>query len=119
MLPLNLTDEQWQKILPFLSAHPKVYVGQKAECRKFIGALLWMSLSGSPWRLLPKEYGNWNAIYRRFVRWTELGVFKQLRRFFAADPEMERLALTLMRVHPHAAGAPGKRRARRASMKMS
>ena len=109
MLPASLTDEQWQKMLPFLIAHPKVYVGQKAECRKFLGALLWMACSGAAWRLLPKEYGNWNAVYRRFTRWTEQGVFKQLRRFFAADPDMQRLISTFMRAHLRSEKRAGKK----------
>lgn len=111
MLTVALTDEQWQKILPFLRAHPNVYVGREDECRKFLGAVLWMSRSGAQWRLLPKEYGYWNAVYRRFARWAEQGVFEQLHRAFAKDPDMEHLLLdsTIVRAHPCAAGAPKKR----------
>jgi uncharacterized membrane protein YcgQ (UPF0703/DUF1980 family) len=31
MLPLTLTDEQWQKMLPILRSHPNAYVGQKSR----------------------------------------------------------------------------------------
>jgi len=115
MLPITLSDTQWQKILPFLRAHPNVYVGQGLECRRFLSALLWMARSGAQWRLLPKEYGNWNAAYRRFSRWTEQGVFEQLHQSFTGDADMEHLLIdsTIIRAHPSAAGASKKAAARR------
>jgi len=116
MLPVTLSDEQWQRILPFLRSHPNVYVGQEHECRCFLSAVLWMARSGAQWRLLPKEYGNWNAVYRRFVRWTEQGVFEQLHQSFADDADMEHLLIdsTIIRAHPCAAGASKKVAAKKA-----
>src|SRR5947199_1604596 len=81
MLPLTLSDEQWQKMLPILRSHPNAYVGQERECRCFLSAVLWISRSGAQWRLLPKEYGDWNAVYKRFSRWAQAGVFEQLHQF--------------------------------------
>jgi transposase len=107
MLPLTLSDEQWQKILPVLRFHPNVYVGQEQECRRFLSAVLWITRSGAQWRLLPAEYGYWNAVYRRFARWTEQGVFHDLHQAFAGDADMEHLLIdsTSIRAHPSAAGA--------------
>ncbi len=110
MLPLTLSDEQWQKMLPILRAHPNAYVGQADECRRFLSAVLWMARSGAQWRLLPKEYGYWNTIYRRFARWSEQGIFQQLHQALADDADMEHLliASTIIRAHPCAAGAAKK-----------
>ncbi len=115
MLPVTLSDEQWQKILPILLAHPNVYVGQELECRRFLSAVLWLARSGAQWRLLPQEYGYWNAIYRRFARWTEQGVFHELHQAFAGDADLERLLIdsTIIRAHPSAAGARKKVAAKR------
>ena len=66
MLTVTLSDEHWQKILPFLRSHPNAYVGQEPDCRKFLEAVLWITRSGAQWRLLPAEYGDWNAVYKRF-----------------------------------------------------
>jgi transposase len=116
MLPLTLSDEQWQNMLPLLRAHPNVYVGQEQECRRFLSAVLWIARSGAQWRLLPKEYGNWNAVYRRFARWTEQGVFNDLHQAFTSDADMEHLLIdsTIIRAHPSAAGARKKVAVKRA-----
>ncbi len=110
MLPIALTDEQWQKILPFLRSCPKLYLGPEYACRRFLSAVLWISRSGAQWRLLPREYGHWNSVYKRFARWCKHGVFEQLHQFCAADPDMEHLLIdsTIIRAHPCAAGATKK-----------
>ncbi|MCI0490251.1 MAG: transposase [Blastocatellia bacterium] len=93
MHKVNLTDKQWRKILPFLRSCPNVYVGQEADCRKFLQAVFWMSRNGSQWRRLPAAYGNWNSIYKRFARWCEQGVWQQLNNHCAADPDLEHLVV--------------------------
>jgi transposase len=115
MLPVTLSDEQWQKMLPILQAHPNAYVGQEAECRRFLSAVLWMARSGAQWRLLPKEYGYWNTVYRRFARWSEQGIFHELHQALCDDADMEHLLIdsTIIRAHPCAAGASKKVAARK------
>lgn len=110
MLTVTLSDEQWQKILPFLRSHPNIYVGQEGECRKFLEAVLWIARSGAQWRLLPAGYGDWNTVYKRFSRWTAQGVFEQLHQSFAGDADMEHLLIDsiIIRAHPSAAGASKK-----------
>ena len=107
MLPLTLSDEQWQKMLPILRSHPSAYVGQERECRRFLSAVLWVARSGAQWRLLPEEYGYWNAVYRRFARWSAQGVFERLHQELAGDADLEHLLIdsTIIRAHPCAAGA--------------
>jgi transposase len=110
MLPVTLSDEQWQKLLPLLQSLPNVYIGQEHACRRFLSAVLWIARSGAQWRLLPTEYGYWNAVYRRFARWTDRGVFEHLHQALAVDADMEHLLIdsTIIRAHPCAAGAQKK-----------
>ncbi len=110
MLPVTLSDEQWQKMRPILRSHPNTYVGQEHECRLFLSAVLWITRSGAQWRLLPKEYGYWNTVYRRFARWAQQGVFEHLHQAVADDADLEHLLIdsTIIRAHPCAAGAPKK-----------
>lgn len=112
MTDIRLKDTQWTKIRDFIMHDPNAYLGKDENaCRNFIEAVKWMSRSGSQWRLLPKEYGNWNTIYKRFVRWCKAGVWQRMMAYFADDPDMENgmVDSTIVRAHPCAAGAEKKR----------
>src|SRR5450631_2460084 len=107
MTTVKLSDDQWQRIRDFLRADPNVYVGQEAECRRFVEGVIWLSRSGAQWRLLPSEYGNWNSVYKRFGRWCEQGVCAAMLAHFADEADMENVMVdsTVIRAHPCAAGA--------------
>jgi len=115
MREVKLRGDPWRKIRGFLDESPKVYVGQERQCRRFIEGVLWMTRSGAQWRLLPKRYGNWNSVYKRFNRWSERGVWQELFEHFANDPDMEKLMIdsSVIRAHACAAGAGHKRGVRR------
>ena len=119
MSTVRLEDTQWTKIRAFLKADPNAYVGKnEEECRRFVEAVLWISRSGSQWRLLPTEYGKWNSVYKRFARWCDQGVWERLLVHFAGDPDMENgmIDSTVVRAHPCAAGAQKKWRSRSTSV---
>ena len=78
MSKVKLTARQWRKIRVFLDENSQVYIGQERQCRKFVEGVLWMLRSGAQWRLLPKRYGNWNSVYKRFARWSERGVWEMM-----------------------------------------
>src|SRR5207302_1602043 len=76
----------------------------------FVDAVLWIGKTGAPWRDLPERFGKWNSVWKRFDRWCRKGTWQQM---FAVlgDPDLEWLILdsTVIRAHPHAAGAKKKR----------
>ncbi len=107
-MKVKLTDKEWQKILPVLkSCAPEIRLGAGRDARRFLEAVLWILRSGAQWRLLPKEYGNWNSVYKRFARWSEAGVFEKLFEHFSADRDLEYLLIdsTIVRSHACSAGA--------------
>lgn len=110
MSTVKLRDDQWLKIYAFLRSDPRAYAGQEGDCRRFVEAVCWVLRSGAQWRLLPKEHGNWNSVYKRFARWCDYGVWDRMHGHFADDPDMECLLLdsTVIRAHPCAAGASKK-----------
>lgn len=111
MEKVKLSNHEWAKIAEFLRGYNGVYVGDEGDCRRFIEGVLWIIRSGSAWRLLPENYGNWNSIYKRFARWEERGVWEALFENFKADPAVEYLIIdsTIVRAHASAAGAPPKK----------
>jgi transposase len=117
---LMLTNPIWTELEPLVLAAKKSPVGAKPQLsdRQFLEALLFISRTGIPWRDLPGEFGNWNAVYQRFKRWRLSGVFARLFQNLPRDnPVVDTLRLfvdtTVIRAHPHAAGAQKKRMKRR------
>jgi transposase len=107
-MKVKLTDKEWQKILPVLkSCAPEIRLGAGRDARRFLEAVLWILRSGAQWRLLPKEYGNWNTVYKRFSRWSDAGVFEKLFKHFSSDRDLEYLLIdsTVVRAHACSAGA--------------
>jgi transposase len=107
MLTVKLTDEQWQKILPILKSFPEIRLGTGRQVRRFLEAVLWVTRSGSQWRLLPRNYGKWNSVYKRFARWSELGIFEKLFVQMSRDQDLEYLLIdsTIIRAHACSSGA--------------
>jgi transposase len=106
-MSVKLTDDQWQKILPILKSFPEIRLGAGRDCRRFLEAVLWITRSGSQWRLLPKQYGKWNSVYKRFANWSQLGIFEKLFEQMSQDRDLEYLLIdsTIVRSHACAAGA--------------
>jgi len=77
----------------------------------FINALLYICENGCKWRRLPKEYGNWHVIYKRFNRWVKAGIIEKLFRelhvgnILKINPEALFMDSTIVKVHPDACGA--------------
>jgi transposase len=103
----KLNDEGWMKILAFLRTQEGIYIGLEEECRRFVEAVLWILRSGAQWRLLPATEGQWNSVFKRFDRWGKRGIWVNMHRYFAAEPDSESVMgdSTVVRAHACAAGA--------------
>ena len=103
----RLTDAQWSRLLAFLKTQRPVHVGNPEVCRQFLDAVLWVLRSGAQWRLPPPQRGAWNSVFKRFSRWRKRGVWSNLHRVIAHDPDLQHLLIdtTVVRAHACAAGA--------------
>ena len=108
-----ISDADWERIKDLLPGRPGQPGWAARDNRLFLDAVLWIAKTGAPWRDLPERFGNWNSVWRRFDRWARKGTWQ---RVFEAlqDPDLEWLILdsTIIRAHPHAAGAKKKRAGR-------
>jgi transposase len=109
-----ISDDNWDRIKDLLPGRPGQTGWIAADNRLFIDAILWLSKTGVPWRDLPERFGKWNSIWKRFDRWSAKGTWRQVLDALA-DPDLEWLILdsTIIRAHPHAAGASKKVAVRR------
>ena len=109
-----LSDEQWERVAPLLSGKPGDPGRSGADNRRFLEAVLWIARTGSPWRDLHAEFGNWNSTFQRFRRWALKGVFERVFSILSGDPDFEYAMIdgTIVRVHQHGTGARGGRKIR-------
>jgi transposase len=115
---LLLSDAAWERIAAVL-AETKSRRGAPPALadREFIEAVLYLARTGLPWRDLPDRFGAWDAVYNRFRRWERRGVWRALFRRLPGSA-LDAVAVvffdsTVVRAHPHAAGAPRKKGAAR------
>jgi len=105
----ELTDAQWARIEKLVPGKAGDKGRHGEDNRLFIDAVLWVLRSGAPWRFLPDEFGKWNSVYTRFMRWSRAGRWESLFKALADDPSFEHVMIdaTIVRAHQHASGAKG------------
>jgi transposase len=77
-----------------------------------INGVIWRTRSGSPWRDLPAEYGNWKTVYNRHRRWSGDGTWQKVLTGLRVDCDLLDggewvlgVDGTVIRAHHHSAGA--------------
>jgi putative transposase len=113
----RLTDAQWERIADMIPGKPGDPGRHGENNRGFVEGVLWIARTGAPWRDLPAEFGDWNAMWRRFTRWGERGVWAHILEQVSEDPDLERVIIdaTMVRAHQHSAGGKGGPRLRRSA----
>ena len=105
----DISDKAWTLLEPHLPGKKGSWGGQARDNRKFINAVFWILRTGSPWRDLPPDFGDWKNAHRRFCRWRDKGIWEKLLEILIKEPDFEWLMIdaTFIKVHMHAAGARG------------
>jgi putative transposase len=78
--PSDLTDAQWQVIVPHLPAEmpgrrgrPRVW-----PARVIVEAILYVDRTGCAWRYLPADFPPWRTVYGYFAAWRDDGTLARL-----------------------------------------
>jgi transposase len=74
--PTRLSEADWAAVLAVFRACLPRRGGKGKDDRTFLEATLHLAGHGVSWRALPKEFGNWNSIWKRYWRLSRAGVFK-------------------------------------------
>ncbi len=76
MLRTMLTEKQWVMLSQLMKNTGRVY--NKYEHRMTFEGILYRMRTGCPWRDIPKAFGEWNTIFRRFNLWSKKGIIRLL-----------------------------------------
>ena len=105
---LMLSDEHWSKLLEIL-LHMAIY--NKRDLRMTVEGMLYRMRTGCPWRDLPKAFGDWNRIYKRFNAWSACGKWLRIFKALVVEPDMEWAFIdgSYAKAHQHSAGAASRK----------
>lgn len=103
----ELTDEEWKKLKDLLSKREGKQGRPCVNLRRTLSGIKWILRTGSSWRALPSEFGNWNSVYRYFCRLQQKGIFEEIFAQLTKVAVLEELSLdsTFVKVHRHGLGA--------------
>lgn len=115
-----ISDELWALIAPVMPNAAGRQGRPWNDHRHTLEGIIWRFRTGSPWRDLPEEFGAWQSVAERHLRWSKDGTYASVFaavRFNDGDhgdygsAEFEdflSVDSTIVRAHQHAAGArPG------------
>jgi transposase len=115
----KMTDGDWENALVVFRTSLPRRGAKDRDDRLFLEALHYFSVHNITWRALPKRFGKWNSVWKRFDRLSKAGVFEA---FFDSLADLSSSAhlvqmfdSTVVRAHVSAAGAKGGRKIRRSA----
>ena len=103
----GLTNEEWEKFKVLLQKEKGKSGRPCSDLRRTLSGIKWILKTGSSWRALPPEFGNWNSVYRYFCRLQQKGVFEKIFAELTKNALYEELSLdsTFVKVHRQGLGA--------------
>lgn len=72
----DLTNRQWQSIRQLLPK-PARRGRRPIDRRRILNAILYLVRTGCQWRMLPKDFPNWNTVYGVFRHWRDDGTWRR------------------------------------------
>jgi transposase len=94
-----LTDKTWDLLSRVMYLTGRIY--KKPEHRMTLEGILFRMRTGIPWRDIPKEFGCWSKIFRRFNLWSRKGVMSEIFNFLSSlrDPEWVFIDGSIVKAH--------------------
>jgi transposase len=115
----TMTESDWAIVLQVFRAARSRRGDKGRDDRKFLEALQYFVVHNITWRALPRRFGHWNSVWKRFWRLSRSGTFEAFFEALAAMSETAHLVQmfdsTVVRAHVSAAGAKGGKTIRRSA----
>src|SRR5215813_1467450 len=76
----EIPDELWERVQGWLPKRRRSPKGGRPPVadRRAMSGILYRLRTGCQWDAIPSEFGSRSTCYRRFVEWTNAGVFKMM-----------------------------------------
>lgn len=85
LYPSDLSDSQWSIIQDLVPAAKSGGRPRSLDMRLVINAILYVVVGGIQWRMLPKEYPNWQSVYYYFRSWRDDGTWQRIHDTLRAE----------------------------------
>jgi putative transposase len=72
----DVTDAQWEALEPYVKKRKRRGPKSRADLRQVVNGIFYRLRTGCQWRLLPKEYGNWEKVSAYWYRWSANGLWE-------------------------------------------
>jgi len=76
----EIPDALWERVERWIPKHGKSAKGGRPRVadRRAMSGILYRLRTGCQWDAIPSEFGSRSTCYRRFVEWTQEGVFRMM-----------------------------------------
>jgi transposase len=76
----DVTAAEWRVLRTLLPNEPAGGENDRdwtpPDSRSIVNGILWHLRTGAEWCEVPRKYGNWGMIHRRFLQWSASGVWE-------------------------------------------
>lgn len=76
--PTDLTAAEWALLEPLLPKRQGPGRPGRVDLRQVLNALCYLTRTGCPWRLLPRDFPSWGTARYYFDQWTNDGTWERL-----------------------------------------
>lgn len=86
---MKLTELQWERLAPLLGKPTSLdrRGPRRTDARPILEGVLWILRTGAQWDELPRKYGAYQTVHRRYQEWVDRGIFEVILRELAHDME--------------------------------
>jgi putative transposase len=78
LYPTDLTDSQWVIIQEMIPPAKSGGRPRSLDMRLVINAILYVTVGGIQWRMLPREYPKWQSVYTYLRNWRDDGTWQRI-----------------------------------------
>jgi transposase len=101
-----ITEEAFEKIFLYLTGQKNIYCKNRSKIRTFLESISFIMRTGAQWRELPKCYGHFKTVHKRFLSWAKKDIWNSIIFYFSQDCDVESIMLdgSVVRAHACASG---------------